>query len=313
LKFKCSKEFMAILDKIEMRETDLKSVSEKYLNLFCNKYYFLSLAKDVSLPDNMEEIFEFTQKNLQKSYMLFDDASVLAYLYLKNNEYNRYRHMKQVLIDEAQDYYPIHFEIFNIMFPKARYTILGDINQTIEKEETISFYDDIKDIYNRRKNSIVTLDKSFRCSNEILKFSSRFISADIKVFGRDGDEPQIYRLEKENSLDEILKEIEYCIEKGYKTIGVICKTEKESLELYKVLSNVIEVTLIKENSTDDLLGVFVLPIYLSKGLEFDASLIWGVDKDRYNSDDDKKLLYIGCTRALHRLGLFYYGELSPLC
>jgi DNA helicase-2/ATP-dependent DNA helicase PcrA len=57
-------------------------------------------------------------------------------------------------------------------------------------------------------------------------------------------------------------------------------------------------------------GVFIIPIIMSKGLEFDSVLIYGADKNHYHSVDDKKLLYIAGTRALHRLNLFYTGEKS---
>ena len=57
-------------------------------------------------------------------------------------------------------------------------------------------------------------------------------------------------------------------------------------------------------------GVFIIPVYMSKGLEFDAVLICDADKMNYNSKDDKKLLYIASTRALHRLNLFCEGEIS---
>lgn len=61
-----------------------------------------------------------------------------------------------------------------------------------------------------------------------------------------------------------------------------------------------------------LYGTFIIPIYLSKGLEFDSVLILNTDKNTYYSKDDKNLLYIACTRALHRLSLFYTGEISSL-
>ena len=56
----------------------------------------------------------------------------------------------------------------------------------------------------------------------------------------------------------------------------------------------------------------ILPSYMAKGLEFDAVLICDGDSDTYQTGDDRKLLYIECTRALHRLSLFCQGELTPL-
>jgi len=51
---------------------------------------------------------------------------------------------------------------------------------------------------------------------------------------------------------------------------------------------------------------------MAKGLEFDAVMVYGVDNDSYNNDYDKRLLYIACTRALHRLSLYYTGKITKL-
>lgn len=51
---------------------------------------------------------------------------------------------------------------------------------------------------------------------------------------------------------------------------------------------------------------------VSQGLEFDAVLICDADNQNYYDDDDKNLLYVACTRALHRLSLFCEKEVSPL-
>jgi DNA helicase-2/ATP-dependent DNA helicase PcrA len=110
----------------------------------------------------------------------------------------------------------------------------------------------------------------------------------------------------------LISEIEYCIEKGYQSIGLICKTEKNALSLFASLKDRVDVQIIKNESTAELQGVFIIPVYMSKGLEFDAVLICDTDSINYHSEDDKKLLYIASTRALHRLNLFCKGEASSL-
>jgi DNA helicase-2/ATP-dependent DNA helicase PcrA len=56
----------------------------------------------------------------------------------------------------------------------------------------------------------------------------------------------------------------------------------------------------------------VLPAYLAKGLEFDAVLIHDAGADVYGRENERKLLYTACTRALHSLFIFYTGSLTPL-
>jgi DNA helicase-2/ATP-dependent DNA helicase PcrA len=291
------------------------NVLNLYRRIFSDREYFYNLAKDIELPNCIEDILVYTQENLETNSLYYDDASVLTYLNIKINGSNDYKNIKHVVIDEAQDYYPIHYEIFNLLFSNSKFTILGDINQTLEKKEDLSLYEQIRKILNKKKSSLATMDKSFRCTNEILMYSSKFIeqSLEIKSFNRDGDEPKIYTADNQLSLnDMIISEVKFCLAKGYQSIGLICKTEKNALSLFKSLKDRVDVQLIKNESTADLQGVFIIPVYMSKGLEFDAVLLCDTDTQNYNSEDDKKLLYIACTRALHRLNLFCKGEASPL-
>jgi DNA helicase-2/ATP-dependent DNA helicase PcrA len=290
-------------------------VEALYKKLFSDKEYFYSLSKGFELPDYIKDILLFTEENLNTSFLYYDDAIVLAFLNLKINGADDYKNIKQVVIDEAQDYYPLHYELFNLLFPNSKFTILGDINQTLEKKEDLSLYEQIRKILNKKKSSLVTMDKSFRCTNEILIYSSKFIdqSAKIKSFNRKGDEPQVYASDSQLALnDRIISEVKFCLEKGYQSVGLICKTEKNALSLFEFLKDKIDIQLIKNESTADLHGVFIIPVYMSKGLEFDAVLICDTNTENYHSEDDKKLLYIACTRALHRLNLFCCGKASPL-
>lgn len=51
---------------------------------------------------------------------------------------------------------------------------------------------------------------------------------------------------------------------------------------------------------------------MSKGLEFDEVIIPEVDRDTYRTENDRGLLYIACTRAMHRLTVMYAGESAKL-
>ncbi len=300
----------------ELKKFTVLNVDHLYYKLFHNNEYFTGFDKDGLLSEGMDEILKYTQENLESRYLHFDDAIVKAYLKLMLfGASNEYRNIKQVVIDEAQDYYPLQYEIFHMMFANAKFTVLGDMNQTLEKQEDLSLYEQIGKILNKKKSSLITMDKSFRCTNEILQFSLKFIdqSPEIKSFNRKGEEPEISVASDQVALnDKIIKEVKICQEKGYRTIGLICKSEKNAHALYRYLKASIEVQLIKNESTTDLQGVFIIPVYLSKGLEFDAVLVCDADAATYHTEDDKKHLYIACTRALHRLNLFCRGERSPL-
>ena len=290
-------------------------IVELYKILFSNEAYFYSLLQNSNLSQGIKSIWEYTRENLEADRLYYDDAIAIAYLYLKIYGTNKYKNIKQIVIDEAQDYYPLQYEIFNLLFSNAKFTILGDMKQTLAKKEDISFYEQIQKILNKKKSSLIMLDKSFRCTNEILNFSLKFIeqSSQIKSFNRNGDSPKVYIADNsEIFIDEIVKEIKLCQEKGFQSICLICKTEKNSTYLFNKIKHKLDIQLIKNGSVSDLQGVFILPVYMSKGLEFDAVLICDADSQNYHDEDDKNLLYVACTRALHKLSLFCENEVSPL-
>lgn len=327
-----------------------------YKTLFRDSKYFHSLTEGIALPDDIDPILEYTRENLQKEQLAFEDGLPLALLQLKLNGFRYGKSIKQVVIDEAQDYYPLHFMILKILFPNARYTVLGDIYQTIEKPEELTFFDRISKILDKKKSSLVSMNKSFRCTSEILSFSKRFLrqNSEMESFSRSGEVPGVYEAQNQKALDErIQEEIRFCRDQQYQSIGLLCKTEADARCLYQRLKYPSEglpnqrqtpppqlehpseqqmqpsehqaqsperdqqglqseLRFIGSDTITDIRGVFVLPLYMAKGLEFDAVLLCDIDKDHYISEDDRKLLYIGCTRALHRLSLFYTGEKSPL-
>ena len=290
-------------------------IVELYKILFSNEAYFYSLLQNSNPSQNIKNIWKYTKENLEADSLYYDDAIAIAYLYLKIYGTNKYKNIKQVVIDEAQDYYPLQYEIFNLLFSNTKFTILGDMKQTLAKKEDISFYEQIQKILNKKKSSLIMLDKSFRCTNEILNFSLKFIeqSSQIKSFNRNGDSPKVYIADNsEIFIDEIVKEIKLCQEKGFQSICLICKTEKNSTYLFNKIKHKLDIQLIKNGSVSDLQGVFILPVYMSKGLEFDTVLICDADSQNYHDEDDKNLLYVACTRALHKLSLFCENEVSPL-
>lgn len=299
----------------EIRKFTEINIFNLYKKLFSDKNYFYNLSWGIALPESIEQIIDSTCKNLNSGCLHHEDALALLYLHLKIYGSSNYKDVKQVIIDEVQDYFPVHFEILNLLFPYSRFTALGDINQTIEKPEKLSLYEQLDKILCKKRSKLITMDKSFRCTSEILEYSKKFLDEKLKMnsFSRSGDLPSVYEAKSTVCLDRMITdEIGDCMDKNYQSIALICKTEEDSLLLYKRLKDKIDIHLIKNEGKTDLNGIFVIPVYLSKGLEFDAVLVCNADNAHYSTADDKRLLYISCTRALHRLSLFYTGEVSPL-
>lgn len=288
---------------------------ELYKELFAKPSLFKRLSKDIPLPQNIDQIIQLTSERLQKGVIDYNDAMALFLLKLRMDSSHENIDIRQVVVDEAQDYSPVHFEVLARLYPNAKYTVLGDVNQTIVDLKGNNIYSSIQNQLKKRKSTLVTLNKSFRCSYEISTFAAQFADKDIDIqqLDRHEEKPKIISAETSDLLNQQL--VEQLIKwqnDGYNTIAVVCKNARESKELFNKIIPDITVKLVTEDEPAPLGGVGIIPVYLAKGLEFDAVAIYETNMQKYYTNNDRRLLYISATRALHRLSLFHTGELSGL-
>lgn len=287
-----------------------------YELLFKKQGLLVKLSQGPELPENIEEIVAATQQNLRDGQVFYEDYAPLLYLKLKVEGNDWFSEIKHVVIDEAQDYSLLQYEVFKLLFKNATYTVLGDIQQTIEKTIDRSLYDDISEILNKPKAVKLSLDKGYRSTREINTFTQKLLDAGAKQnyysIERHGDEPLVLHQETAESIDQaIIKDIAYYTEQGYESIAVICKTQDEAEKVHCRLKKSVQIALIKPRGGEVIKGAMVIPSYIAKGLEFDVVIVYDVNKESYSTEFDKKLLYIACTRALHRLVIYYKGDKSP--
>lgn len=302
------KEAKTLRERIQkFTEVDYKEV---YKLLFRDRLLFVKLSQGIDLPEEIEEILILTAESLDKGDLSYEDSSALLFLKLRL-EGGSYSEIRQVVIDEAQDYSPIHYEIFKLLFRNARYTILGDVAQSIEKRVDYSIYDTVAKILNQPKTTKLSLTKGYRSTYEISAFAQRIYGSERKAypFDRHGPEPEVKVFESHKAMNqEILKDIEGLLEEGFETIAIICKTFWESEQVYQSLSwsagERFKLHLVHPREGHIEKGVLVIPAYGAKGLEFDCALIYGTSPENCKSDIEQRLLYIACTRALHRLNLY---------
>ncbi len=307
-----AKETSAILNKIH-RFTEFSSY-DLYKTLFNNKNILKKLSKGLVLPDNIDEILSYTNKSITDQYNIpYADGIALMYLKVKAEGTDYLSNIKQVVVDEAQDYYPMNYSLLKSLFREARFTIVGDVNQAVEKICDTSFYDDIISIFNFPKNNKIFLNKSYRSSYEISKFSENFLdnSLTTEYFERNELKPEIIYMKDIKSLeDKMIKDIDKYKSQGYNSIAIICKNRNEAATLFFKIKEKLHVKLVDYQGEQNITGVIIVPVYLAKGLEFDAVMVYGTDDKNYNTIFDKKLLYVACTRALHRLSLYYTKKIS---
>lgn len=284
-----------------------------YRLLFNKEGLLLKLSEGLELPINIDEIISQTRKYLNRGNIYYEDCAALLYIKLKLEGNDDFHQIKQVLIDEAQDYYPLQYQVFNLLFKGARYTVLGDFNQTIDKHGDDQIYNEIEKVLNKKKSVKISMNKSYRSSLEINTFTKSLLNNNQEIisFERHESEPIIIYKESRDLMDKTIAEaIKTYHEQGYKSIAIICKSEKELEEVQNRLKDLVYKEILNNISNDAQSYIVVIPAYLAKGLEFDVVIVYNVSDYNYKSYFDKRLLYVACTRPLHQLVLYYTGEKS---
>lgn len=218
--------------------------------------------------------------------------------------------IKHVVIDEMQDYTPIQYKVLNLLF-QCNKTILGDFGQSVNANH-LNTLEDMCSIYGG--DALVELNKSYRSSYEIITFAKRISHvAKLEPVERHGPEPVLIQCENHDKLiDSVRSQIKMFLEGKDNNLGIILKNNAIAKELYDALSGEFEMNLLTPESSKFLGGITVSSIQMSKGLEFDDVIIPYADTATYHSAADRNLLYIACTRAMHRLTLIFEGGLTRL-
>lgn len=218
--------------------------------------------------------------------------------------------IRHLVIDEMQDYTPVQFAVINLLFACPK-TILGDFSQALNPNLCHTLHD-IRQLY--RDAEFVELNKSYRSTYEIITFAQEIGRTDgILPMERHGAVPETVSCgTKEGQIDRIKNIIKAFERSESKTLGILLKTNAMAREFHSLLSKELGIRLISPQSTGFENGVSVTSIQMSKGLEFDEVVIPDADSDSYQTQHDRRLLYVACTRAMHRLTLLYTGKASPL-
>ncbi|MDR6226662.1 3'-5' exonuclease [Desmospora profundinema] len=200
------------------------------------------------------------------------------------------------------------------------FTILGDLAQGIHGSQGTSDWKLFQSLFPEGKTALFELTQSYRSTMEIIRFSNHIIdqasigvSKAVPVF-RSGEPVKLIRVFPGKRIPLISTWLNQMKQQKVKSLAVITRTEPDANQIHQELSQAgISTTLINAKRRSYMGRVSVLPVYLTKGLEFDAVLLVDVSERHYQKNDpDAKLLYVGCTRALHQLWMMAEDSLSPL-
>ncbi|GAF06656.1 ATP-dependent DNA helicase [Paenibacillus pini JCM 16418] len=295
-----------------LRYVDVKGL---YRELFRNKELMLTLNSGGDLPEMWDQIAEQTLLELKDKKLSYEDSTPYLYLQELLKGFQTNTLIRHVFIDEVQDYSPFQLEYLKRLFPRARMTALGDLNQGIYAHTDVlgGSLESLKELYGAGETEVISLTKSYRSTYEIVDFTRSMMPGgeNIVAFDRQGDLPQVIM---ESNLEQlhgdIIKDIQQLHEQGYEHTAIICKTDEESKRVYEALKETLPLKLITKTTPSYIRGTLVIPSYLAKGVEFDAVLIYNGSESSYSRESERKLFYTVCTRAMHLLHIYSLGQPS---
>ncbi|SDO10835.1 ATP-dependent DNA helicase, Rep family [Psychrobacillus sp. OK028] len=291
---------------------DMKGI---YKQLFVDPLQIKQWIKGET-PAEWAEICQATLQILDEGKLSYEDATPFLLLKELILGFQSNRSIKHILVDEAQDYSPFQFEFLKRLFPSARMTVLGDFNQAIfaHASETDDFHT-LMSLYGQLETEVINMTRSYRSTKPIIEFTSRLVpnGEQIIPFERDGEQPVLTQLLDHTELHRSIESKVTALRNlGCNSIAIICKSVEESKRAHEALSSIDNIKLVKNGSIEYEQGVVVIPAYLSKGIEFDAVIIYDASKQVYGDESLRRVFYTACTRAMHYLQLYSVGEPTPL-
>ena len=287
------------------KEAKLVEIYENFLREY--------IKKQKTLRDEKTDESDFVKHekvSARKRFSVYD-LGVLVLIKKRILAKNLIEEYSQVIIDEAQDFGAMVYYVLKQVLYQCHFTIMGDVSQNINYNTGMNRWDDLQNqVFAGERTSFLILAKSYRNTIEISEYAGKILEKasfgayKITPVIRHGKEVSFWKTE--DMVEKAIQILTQVKAQGYDTAAVICRDEVEAEQVRNYLK-------LGEGEDCFAKGVMVLPIHLTKGLEFDAVLLWNPSEEAYGQNEaDAKLLYVAVTRALHELHIVYKEGLSPL-
>lgn len=316
-KIKEIKKWIPSFVKHYIKQIQIPTIKSFYLGIFEEEDRLSSLlAKQIPIED-LQQVVALLRSYYEQDKIETEDLGPLVYAQIKLyglKDEGRYTH---IVVDEAQDLDEMKLTVLREISVNDAFTLVGDLSQGIYDYKGITSWERMMQrVFEGKKYNYYEMTTSYRSTIEIIDLANEVISwcpsfkpLRAEAVLRHGEKPQlIHCQDEEHRMNHIIQDIKTLKEDGKASICVLVKHKEEAYKAYESLKEVgLDVERVCDEGDAYNGGVVVMPGYLSKGLEFDAVLIYDVSKQTLSSLD-VKMLYVMITRALHCLKLYSIGE-----
>lgn len=248
--------------------------------------------------ENVIELYKKITNTYELGYM--DLAGILYFMVVLEGKKCK-KEIKHIVIDEAQDYNLTQFKLIKELTGCKSFTIVGDTNQRLITTDEAPAMTNLEELF-ENNIELFKLEKSYRSTQEIMEYASKFLNENNVVPLVRNGEPVIEEEaeSEEDMIETIISIIEDYEEEGLESIAIITKDKESLRKLSPLLKEKIKVLTFDR---EDILykgGKVLIPAYYAKGLEFDGVIL--LEEGKTNN----LVKYIMCTRALHRLSVIKY-------
>ncbi len=285
--------------------------------LLTDKPLMLELGRDLFAE---EEIGLMARAISAPKDVQAEDLAAIATLYsLANGSPPQFKH---IIVDEAQDVSPLQFDVIRRHSQNGSITILGDLAQSIYGHRGVTSWDQIREVFPDSKFAYKEIRRSYRNTYEIMTYATRILRHLIRKgseiplpepFERHDKQPTVEIFDtRRASAKAVAKTVHELERQGHTNVAIILRTRELCFEWQEVLRvEGVNIRTIIEPQSEYNGGVVLLPVYLSKGLEFEAVILVDADVTTYSDSDlNTHLLYVATTRALHELYIYGVGKLA---
>lgn len=266
-------------------------------------------------PEVWSAMTQAYANDLEAHQLRLEDAAPILYLRNTIAGSGQNHQIQYLFVDEMQDYSMCQLRYLHYAFPKAKLTLLGDAKQDVftANYRPSDFIHEMKQVFAGMKVELISLNKSYRSTRPITNFGKALLpkSDHILAFNRDGEKPRVLTVTQDAAM-AALTQLTNTLLRSNHTVAILTKNHAAATKLFATLKIDTPTHLLSPADHTMHSGCLILPVYLAKGLEFDAVIGWDVSKATYGTEADRDILYTLTTRALHQLILIGIDAPSPL-